>query len=304
MTTAGFLDVFPGSAGTWLFNFDEHAGKVNELLSFNTSCNPQTQFVSHSEFVVLGCRGADDKLDMFGFNLKGDEMWEQDFSDNHINPTFAYAPAAGRFALERTLVSVQTDLTAPAPADVEEVRVYQTYNGKLLFRLDCTPVQRAGQNYDLSPDGLQAAVVREEGTHYQATKEHGAYTQVETGVEIYALPPLSKDDRAAVEKAQTLAPADTGARIDLSLARISAANSAQAAPHGPQRTGTAGGPSSIAPVEDEAQQTATGMPDVDTPAQTGAANAPATVVMGDPPPDAPRKPPTLYNPGEKQQKPQ
>jgi hypothetical protein len=54
-------------------------------------------------------------------------------------------------------------------------------------------------------------------------------------VEIYALPPLSKDDRAAVEKAQTLAPADTGARIDLSLARISAANSAQAAPHGPQR---------------------------------------------------------------------
>jgi hypothetical protein len=34
--------------------------------------------------------------------------------------------------------------------------VYQSYNGKLLFRMDCTPVERAGQNYALSPDGLQA----------------------------------------------------------------------------------------------------------------------------------------------------
>jgi len=223
----------------------------------------------------------------------------------HINPTFSFAPAGGRFALGRTIVASQTDIAAAPPADTQEVRVYQSYNGKLLLRLNCTPVQRAGQNFALSPDGLQVAVIREESTHYEATKEHGAYTQIETGVEIYALPALSKDDRAAVEKAQTLAPTDTGARIDLALARVSAADAAKGGSHANQASGVPTDSSALAPVADESPQPAPTASSVDPPADASSANAPATVVEGDAPPDGPRKPPTLYSPEEKPaQKPQ
>ena len=45
MTTAGFLDVLNGGKDRWLFNFDEHAGKVNELAEWDTSCFPRATFV-------------------------------------------------------------------------------------------------------------------------------------------------------------------------------------------------------------------------------------------------------------------
>ena len=38
---------------------------------------------------------------------------------------------------------------------------------------------------------------------------------------MYALPPLTEKDQAAVKEAEAMAPADTGARIDLSLERVS-----------------------------------------------------------------------------------
>jgi hypothetical protein len=294
MTTGGFLDVLDGGRGTWLFNFDEHAGKVNELLAFVTSCFPHATFVDHSEFVVFGCRGSDDKQDLAGFNLKGDEMWQQNFTDTHVSPTFSFAPAAGRFALGRTVVSSAIDFDSPLPASLvtaQEVRVLQSYNGRELFRIDLTPVERAGQNFALSPDGLRLAVVRETQVHHAATKDYEAYTQKETGVEVYGLPPLSKEDEAAVKKAEAQAPEDTGARIDASIERVSAAGAAEAG-------GASGAAGDSPAAADASQQSAVGA------GEGGAGTGAATTAEGDVEPATPRKPPTLYGPGEKPEKPQ
>jgi hypothetical protein len=301
MTSGGFLDVLNGGRGNWLFNFDEHAGKVNELLAFVTSCFPRATFVDHSEFVVFGCRGGDEKQDLAGFNLKGDLMWQQNFTDTHVSPTFSFAPAAGRFALGRTIVSslIDPDITLP-PSLVtsQEVRVYQSYDGKQLFKIDLTPVERAGQNFALSADGLRLAVVRQTLVHHAATKDYDAYTQRETGVEVYSLPPLTKEDEAAVKAAEALAPADTGARIDEALERVTVSDAVAAS----KASGAAG-------VDTAAQ--ASGALVVGAAAATDGESAndgepgsgAATEAEGDAPPDAPRKPPTLYGPGEKPEKP-
>jgi len=296
MTTGGFLDVLNGGRGTWLFNFDEHAGKVNELLAFDTSCFPRSTFVDRSEFVVFGCRGSDEKQDFAGFNLKGDEMWQMNFLDTQVNPTFSFAPAAGRFALGRTLVSSLIDMDSPLPASVvtgQEVRVYQSYNGKQLFKIDLTPVQRAGQNFALSADGMRLAVVRETLAHHAATKDYEAYTQREAGVEVYALPPLPKEDQAAVKAAEALAPADTGVRIDEALRRVSAADAK--ASGAKVRLGDSAAPELVV---NAAQSTAaTGSAGEE---EVGAgADESAKATLGDVQPSGPRKPPTLYAPGEK-----
>ena len=291
MTTAGFLDVLDGGRGTWLFNFDEHAGKVNELLAFDTSCFPRSTFVDHSEFVVFGCRGSDDKQTFAGFNLKGDEMWQQNFSDTFVAPTFAFAPAAGRFALGRTLVSTAIDPDSPLPSSIvtaQEVRVYQSYNGKQLLRIDCTPVERAGQNYALSADGLRLAVVRQALVHHPATNDYDAYAQTETAVEVYPLPPLSDADQAAIRQVEASAPPDTGARIDLSLERVSTSD----ASHSPSATGGTATPSAAAPSD------VTFAAPAESSAATPAGSGDATVVEGDTESTGPRKPPTLYGPGE------
>ena len=302
MTTGGFLDVLNGGRGTWLFNFDEHAGKVNELLAFDTSCYPRSTFVDRSEFVVFGCRGSDEKQDFAGFNLKGDEMWQVNFLDTQVNPTFSFAPAAGRFALGRTLVSSLMDSPALATQVTgQEVRVYQSYNGKQLFKIDLTPVERAGQNFALSADGTRLAVVREVPVHHAATKDDEAYTQRETSVEVYVLPELTKEDQAAVKAAEAQAPADTGARIDEALRRVSAAD-AKAASGAGVRLGDSAAPDLVGTGAQSA--TATGSAG-GTEAEAGTGTEGADVdgsgsaTLGDVQPAGPRKPPTLYAPGEK-----
>jgi hypothetical protein len=287
MTTAGFLDVIEGGKDRWLFNFDEHAGKVNELAEFDTTCAPDPTFVGHGEFVAFGCRGSVDKQELAGFNLKGEEMWQQSFSDTHTSPAFSFAPAAGRFALGRVVVTVAVDESAPLPEGVvsaEEVRVVQSYDGRVLFKIDCTPVERAGENFALSADGMRLAVVRETVVHHAATKDYDEYTEREAAVEVYALPPLTEKDQAEVKAAEAMAPPDAGARIDTSLERVSTPVAGDAAGAAASGTSAAGG--------DSAAQAAVAVGEQGAPVAAGA------VVLGDPEPGAARKRPTLYGPDE------
>lgn len=297
MTSAGFLEVLQGRKDTWMFNFDEYSGKVDELAAWDTSCFPRSTFVGHSEFVALGCRGSDDKHQFAGFNLKGEQMWQQGFFDYYIAPVFVFAPSAGRFALGRTILGAPIDPEVPVPASAvttQEVRVYQTYSGKQIFRADCSPVQRAGQNFSLSADGMQLAVIRETTARRVVKGDLDEYTEHRAFVEVYALPPLSDKDLAAIKDVEKVAPADTGARIDVALGRTSSekqkVNTASAADHG-------AGAGGIAPVQvpaPSAPQAGLNVPGSDTGgSEEGAATA------GDVDTGQRREPPTLYGPDEK-----
>jgi hypothetical protein len=302
MTSVGFLNVIEGGRDRWLFNFNSHAGKVSELAEFDTTCYPRTVFVSHSEFVAFGCRGTADKQDIAGFNLNGDAIWQQNFFDTHTTPTFSFAPAAGRFALERTIVG-----SAPNPGGVnpesdatsQEVRVYQMYNGKMLLRTVCSPVVTAGQNFALSPDGTQLAVLHETLVQHRATEFEDAYTARTGTVEIYTLPPLTAKDQAAVKQAAGFAPPDTGERVDLTLVRLAQAAAAKASdasvPKAAPASAAKAGTTAVAmvPEADSTQRVDQSSPQAENPAASG-----------DAPPEAPRKPPTLYGPGETPSKPQ
>ena len=151
-------------------------------------------------------------------------------------------------------------------------------------------MERAGQNFALSEDGLRLAVVRETMVRHPATKDYEAYTAKETAAEVYALPPLTEKDQAAVKAAEALAPADSW-----SADRPGAGEALQpgGSGHAAARrwAGRAGGRSAAGAAAGGAPA-ATG-----SEAQSGAGTT--TVVEGDPDPDAPRKPPTLYGPDEK-----
>jgi hypothetical protein len=285
MTTGGFLDVKEGGKDRWLFNFDAHTGQVSELAEWDTTCFPRTAFVGHGEYVAFGCRGSAEKQALAGFNLKGEQMWQQNFSDQHVSPKFAFAPAAGRFALGRIVVTGAVDAEGPLPESVvsaEEVRVVESYDGRVLFKINCTPVERAGENFALSADGLRLGVVRETLVHHAATKDYDEYTEREAAVEVYALPALTEKDQAEVKAAEAMAPPlDVGARIDLSLERISTPVAADAAADAVSGMSADSSALATAAVEEQAVPVAAG-----------------AVVEGDAEPGAARKRPTLYGPDE------
>jgi hypothetical protein len=261
---------------------------VSELAEWDTTCFPRATFVGHGEYVAFGCRGSAERQALAGFNLKGEEMWQQNFSDQHTSPSFSFAPAAGRFALGRTVVTAAVDESAPMPESVvsaQEVRVVESYDGRVLFKIDCTPVERAGENFALSADGMRLAVVRETLVHHAATKDYDEYSEREAAVEVYALPALTEKDRAEVKAAEAMAPPlDAGARIDLSLERISTPMEGDAAEDAASGMSAVGGDTSALATAAAGEQTA--------PVAAGAA------VEGDAGPGVARKRPTLYGPDE------
>jgi hypothetical protein len=227
-------------------------------------------------------------------------MWQQNFLDSHVGPTFAFAPAAGRFALGRTIVSTPLEPDVPLAAGTvvaQEVRVYQSYDGKILFKIECTPVERAGQNFAMSDDGMRLAVVRETQVRHSATKDYDAYMETQAAVEVYSLPELTKEDTAALKAAEKLAPEDSGVRIDLALMKSSggsgsAQNGAAAAPPEPLDV-----PAPAPPVE-----AGTPSPAVAGTQPAGDAADAGNATTDDSAPAESRKAPTLYSPDEKQPK--
>jgi hypothetical protein len=250
----GYLWAEDSGAGSWSVTFDGFGGKTIQLGKIASSCRPRLQMTSRSEYIALTCQGSDERIKMTSYGLDGQETWEELVGD-FGRPSFAFAPKAGRFAVSATSSDGPPPDTGAAGSGVgprQEVRVYQNVSGDLLLRLDLTPAFKTAENFDLSADGMMAAVVR-----------NGA-------IAVYKLPELSKRDHDDMAEVAALAPpVSTG---NVTLARITAAKNVKAM----QRASVdANGvrPSLGPPPETSEMVRSNGL--------------------------APRKPPTLLNPGEK-----
>ncbi|HEY2039248.1 MAG TPA: hypothetical protein VGG95_06260 [Edaphobacter sp.] len=299
---AGYIAILDQGRQRWSFDFRSYGGKTKELAGFDSTCRPSPMLVSSSEFLAFGCHLSHTPQILGAFNLRGEEMWEQNMTESYVSPTFSYAPGSGRFALSRVLTRssiVDSDSVTPELFDGQVVVVYQTDSGRQLLRVDAAPIARAGQNYALSPDGMSVAVVRDEA------------------IEIFSLPPLTQDEQKAVQLAEASAPPIDG---DPSLL-LSSGESSTPAP-GPSSGSTAIPSSSptpradspatgSAPKEEGSSSSQDGTPPpseatkgADTEPSgtggdkqgTGAAGATASPSEEEP---QPRRPPTLYAPGEK-----
>ncbi len=212
-TADGFLDTVRESANVYDFDFLSHTGKKVELSPYDTTCAPRPYFVSASEFIALGCRGGTERMLLSGFNLRGEEPWVQALSGQYIAPYLVAAPAAGRFAFGRVLVSssyYDPENVVPEELNAQEIVVLQHHDGRLLLKVQASPIQRAGQNFDLSPDGLALAVLRA------------------GNIEVYRLAALSAGDLRAVETATKAAPERNEAQVQLKSVPIVPARTQEA----------------------------------------------------------------------------
>ncbi len=289
LNATGYVHILDQGHSRWAFDFNSHSGKVLQLALYDSTCRPYPILVSAGEFITFGCRGGGTRQQLAAFNLRGDEMWEQTLSGTYLSPNFAYAPAVGRFALSRLLVvaaAINTDTLSSSEVTAQNVDVYQIESGKQLLHLESSPIARAGQNFAFSPDGLNFAI-----THDGA-------------IEIYRLPPLSAKDQAAIQLAAAAAPEPNEVPVDLSETvsqQEKAKKQASAASQTSIPKTTQPSPEPQPPIGTPAQASPEPQQPIATPAQPApephqpqAPPAPS----GDAPPDQPRQPPTLYNPGE------
>jgi hypothetical protein len=269
-TAEGYVDVKRENPQLWDLDFVSHIGKRQELAAYETSCAPRPFFVSRGEFVALGCHGAPEKPELSYFNLKGEEPWISVLSGPHVSPQIVAAPDAGRFALSRVLVNQSAwDADNITFDDMvsQEIEVIQNASGRSLLKVQATPIERAGQNFDLSPSGLRFAVLRG------------------TNLEVYRLPELSGEDHKAIETAKRLAPEANDAPVRLNSIPVNIAEDAKPAP-----------PPVAKPV---AQSGLAALPASESPS-AAAASTPVSTEGANGDQDGPaRKKPSLYGPDEK-----
>jgi hypothetical protein len=243
--------------------FEGFDGQAKTLSDIDSSCPPQMQFVSPSQFVVFSCRGSNDNLTLSAFDFAPHEMWEEPMSGSVPFDQFVYAQAAGRFALSRMTTGISDGtvlgLSPNGPSSTQEVRVYQVESGDLLMKLACSPGSRRGQNFDMSEDGLSFLAVR-----------NGV-------IEVYPLPPLSAQDKKDLAEVQKFEPLPNTSPVRLRQIAQEAAEEAR------QET-----------VDHTAVSTAVAEPVAVAAPKAGSASA--TVDVGDP--QGKRKPPSLLYPGE------
>jgi len=291
-TADGYLAIIDQGRQHWAFDFNSYAGKTNELSPFDSSCRPSPLFVSRSEFIAFGCHGGNAMQVIGAFNMRGEEMWEQTFLEAYTAPSFVFAPSSGRFALSRMIAHSSVGNTEPLMAELlggQSVVVYQTDSGRQLLHVESLPIQRAGQNFALSPDGMSLAIV------------HG------DAIEVYRLPPLTAKEQDAVKQAQAAAPEANDAPIHFSAPTANASPATESASQPPE-PGSTPAQSPTQPAAQPAAQpgnanATAGAPDTPqpSPAQGAPANPsssttkPAPSEASDTPPEERRKPPTLYN---------
>lgn len=280
VSSEGFIGATKESATAYDFDFITHTGNKTELAAFDTTCTPHPYFVSRSEFVALGCHGAPDKPELGGFNLKGEHAWIEVLAGDHLGPIILGSPASGRFVLSRiTLNGAFIDPQNVVPEEMagQEVSVRQNHDGRLLLKLQASPIQRAGGNFDLSPGGMEMVIVRA------------------GNVEIYRLPPLTPKDQKQMKLAAEMEPSRNDARIVLSdKARNHEIVHAESTSQEVDENAGAG----TAPAAEQvsAASTATGQTRPVEKNSPGAAPVSAPSETSGDAPQEHRKPPTLYDP--------
>jgi len=187
----GYLRTLDQAHGKWALSFHTFGGKDIPLAPITTTCPPTVQRVSSSQFVSFNCHGVMGGLILAAYDFDNHEMWEEPLSSSGLPSTFSLAPSSGRFAVSR-LSTMNSDaalsIQALDTSATQDVRVYQTQTGDLLLKIDCSPIFRSAENFDLSPDGMRLAVVRK------------------SAVEIYRLPELTKQDIDDLAELQKIAP--------------------------------------------------------------------------------------------------
>jgi hypothetical protein len=284
----GYLWAEETANSVWSMSFNEFGGKAIDLGNVRSSCIPRLQMVSRAEFLALTCQGTDSNVKMASYGLDGRETWEEGMGDLSA-PIFAFAPAAARFAMSRATVGVPS-LTVGSSGDQgtvaqQEVRVYQNASGDLLLKVDCSPIFKSGENFDLSSDGLMAAVVRK-----------GA-------IAAYKLPAPGKEDREDMLEVAKFAPPPADGRVSLTRLTAEVAKGGAGAAAA-SAAATADGKAGTAAVGQTAGGQVEPMPTAGRGAP-GSQGVIATAALRSAEPNiagvagAARKPPTLLKPGEK-----
>jgi hypothetical protein len=162
MNSEGYLEKSQDGANQWLLKLNYFSGGGRVLARIESTCPPEYNFVSESEFLLTKCDPYS------GWKLgamltRGDLLWEARTATNAILPLLVTASNSSRVARETLLLKRSADrykrMIGARDFEGQMVKVLDAANGKMVLKAPLTPVLDGGGNVAISPSGQRVAIL-------------------------------------------------------------------------------------------------------------------------------------------------
>ncbi len=128
----------------------------------NSTCDPGEKFLNDRVFVIESCGPDSPDILLDAWAVDGSKLWRGRRDSHAVWPRFAFSENGSRYAVGLLRISRSLDEnTSLSEDDVKEqiVQVIDSGTGSVLLTTTASPIQSAGQNFALSPDGKRLAVL-------------------------------------------------------------------------------------------------------------------------------------------------
>lgn len=162
VTGKGYLGVEPEGARQFKITYHPFHGDPAELGIVNSTCNPGEKFLNERVFVIESCGPDSPDILLDAWAVDGRKLWRGRRDSHAVWPRFAFSENGSRYAVGLLRISRSLDEnTSLSEEDVKEqiVQVIDSDTGSVLLTTTASPIQSAGQNFALSPDGKLLAVL-------------------------------------------------------------------------------------------------------------------------------------------------
>jgi VWFA-related protein len=177
-TSAGYADLVH-KGDIWLLRFGPTPTLRRNIARVRSRTPPSVLYSSDNSLLIGRCPSPSCDYSVTAFALTGRRLWQQHWIRHRWFPMIAHSADHSRFAVSTLRIAVDRTAAAflapddsdnPLQADISQVEAFQqdvqsleTASGNAVLSVSVNPAVLTGQNFTLSPDGRQLAVLQGSG---------------------------------------------------------------------------------------------------------------------------------------------
>ena len=170
----------------WLVRFGPTPAQRKNIARVRSRCSPEVVYSSTNSLLIGRCPPASSDYSVTAFTTSGRRLWSQHWNHKRFWPAAVRSGDNRRFAVSSLTVRewagkvpFSSENETDANHNLEQnVQIFDTASGNPIQSLTASPVVVSAQNFSLSPDGMQFAILRD------------------SQIELYELPRISEEEQA------------------------------------------------------------------------------------------------------------
>jgi VWFA-related protein len=181
-TSAGYAN-FIHRGDLWLLRFGPTPEERRNIARVRSRCVPEVFYPSNQSLVIGRCSLNSNDYSVSAFTVSGRRLWRQRWDRYRYYPAISHSADSSRFGVSTLRLAAGS--VAPPGDDADrnhgleqQVQIFETASGNPVETVAVSAPVLNGQNFSLSPDGRQLAVL------------------AESAIELYDLPPIGEEEQA------------------------------------------------------------------------------------------------------------